>query len=201
MSEVDRQDALVVSALGSVGVSCSSIYDLVNSDRTYPAAVPVLLGLLPIVSNPRIKEGIVRALADRSARGQAEVPLLQMFRQLPPGESADGLRWVIGNSLSYLDVGKVADELIAIASDSQYGMSRQMIVSALGKIDDARAFDVLVGLLNDRSVTGHAIQALRRLGDIRAIPFIKPYAQGKDGFLRRLAQSALRSLEKRLQKA
>jgi hypothetical protein len=49
-----------------------------------------------------IKEGIIRALTARQARGVADGWLIAEFRRLGPadGDTALSLKWAIGNALS-----------------------------------------------------------------------------------------------------
>jgi hypothetical protein len=81
MNRIDEDSQLVVNSLREAGVQVSDIYDLVNGP-TPREAVPVLVQLLPLLDNNSIKEGVIRALGDKAARGLAAGPLLAELKRL-----------------------------------------------------------------------------------------------------------------------
>src|SRR5262245_8524130 len=95
-------DEAVVAALKRAGIAVVNIYDLLR-DGTPPAAIPVLLALLPTVESLRVKETIVRAVTTEHARGLAAPPLLGEFARLverEPSPELEILLWAIANALS-----------------------------------------------------------------------------------------------------
>jgi HEAT repeat protein len=158
--------APVLAELRALGYQVQDIGDLVSSGSRYDSAVPVLIEWLPKVEEPSVKEEIARTLS--VPWGKSAVPvLLEEFRRpsLTPG-----VRWAIGNALFVVAGDSVRDELVALARDPSFGDARQMVVMALGKMktNTAAVVDVLVGLLGDEQVTGHAVIALGKLKDRRA---------------------------------
>jgi hypothetical protein len=76
-----EEDSRIVAVLKKqAGIDVKSVFDLVNSKTSYPDAIPVLLGFLPNISDNWIKEGVVRALAVREARGKVDVALVNEFK-------------------------------------------------------------------------------------------------------------------------
>jgi HEAT repeat protein len=197
MNERERQDTLVTSALQSVGERCDSIYDYVNG-KTFrdERSINVLISLLPIVTDYRIKEGIVRALNDPIARGKAEKPLIREFKNLPNDESSETLRWAIGATLGSLDLRVVTADVLEIVSDTRFGFTRQMMIHDLNKLHDDRVIPILINLLQDESVRGHAIQALRKARAQSAIDHIQLYTTDKNPWIRRTAKTAVAALRK-----
>jgi len=55
------------------------------------------------------------------------------------------------------------DDLASLAVDRSYGRARQMVVLALGKSKCPEAVPILIGLLDDPDVNGHAVAALGKL--------------------------------------
>ena len=155
----------ILTELAAVGYATRSLADLRHSGVRYRAAVPVLLAWLPRVTDGKVKEEIVRALTVPWAKPAATGPLIEEFRRVDA--SADptgtGLRWTIGNALDVLADDSSFDELVDLARDRRYGKARQMVVLGLGKSKRPEAVDVLLGLVNDPDVDGHAVKALGKL--------------------------------------
>ena len=155
------------SDLAAVGVIAESPWDLVKTKNPYRSAIPVLLDWLVRTDYPvaekdvqRFREGIVRSLAVKEARGIAGAALVREFRRVG---ATSGYRWAVGNSLEVVADDSVFDEVAKIAMDGEFGKDRQMMVLALSRMKNPAATDLLVQLLNDPDVAGHAAMALGRL--------------------------------------
>ena len=88
--------------------------------------------------------------------------MIEEFKQVED-ETGLGLRWTIGNALEVLWDDAWFDELVALVQDESFGRAREMVVLGLGKSRETAAGEVLVGLLGDPAVNGHAVKALRKL--------------------------------------
>ncbi|WPV01587.1 HEAT repeat domain-containing protein [Mucilaginibacter sp. cycad4] len=183
----------IKSALASVGLDIDDIYDLVNSNKSYPSAIPVLLDLLNEgVDDARLKEGLVRALAVKEANGKTGTVLIAVYNRLPKEKM--GLRWAIGNTL-YKTIGENDLEgVLSIVRDKENGTSRQMFVMALGKMKGEKIEDVLIGLLDDDDVMTHAMEALGKLKSKRAKEKIETLSIHSSAFVRKEAQKALKRI-------
>jgi HEAT repeat protein len=166
----------------------------------FEAAAPVLVDWLPRVKTALVKERIVRSLTgEEAAIPLALEPLVTEFRRA----DADGLKWAIGNALATLADDSIADELVELAQDRRHGRSREMLMDALARTKDERALDVLVELVDDDDVAGHAISALRRLGPRSSLPYLerarpsleRQATDGKTPLARRQANAALARLK------
>jgi hypothetical protein len=87
-------------------VPVGDLWDLVNSKIQYRSAVPVLINWLQHVDSrvaapnqPKVREGLVRALTVSAARPAAAPVLLDEFRR-PRDPSRLGFSWAVGNALS-----------------------------------------------------------------------------------------------------
>jgi len=187
-----------IDDLARVGVAVESPWDLVNTRQPYPAAIPVLLDWLnrvdtevPADDRRRFREALVRALTVRAARRVAAPALIREFHRV---DASPGLRWAVGNSLETVADDSVFDELVALTQNQSYGSARQMVVLALGRMKDPRAVDVLIGLLNDDDVTGHAVAALGRLRAPQARPALEPFLDHPRPWVRKEAKKALARL-------
>lgn len=169
-----EEDEAVVSSLRQVGIYVESIYDLVKQKGNYTRAVPLLLKLLPSVSDSVIKQGIVRALGEKDAIGLAEEALIGEFLTVPSSlVGGESLKWAIGNTLEILASDKYTDQLINLVLDKKHGSARQMIVVGLGRLKSPKVVDVLINLLDDDDVCGHAVIALGRLKALKAASKLK----------------------------
>jgi HEAT repeat protein len=164
-------------------------------------AAPVLLRWLPELRDPVEKERVVRHLtAEPEAEriGAARVLIDEFTRS-----DDDGLKWAIANALATLATRDDAEGLIELLGDRRHGQSREMLCDALKRTKDPRAPEVLVGLVDDRDVAGHAILALRLYGPRSSLPHLRR-AEGKlrkvvgdanfSEFSRRQARKALERL-------
>src|SRR5207302_7207463 len=105
-----------------------------------------------------VKESIVRTISVPFAKPMAARPLVEEFRRT--ADSASALRWAIGNALDVVADESVADDMIELAKERRYGKAREMVVSGLGNLSDARVVPVLLELLKDEDVCGHALAAV-----------------------------------------
>jgi hypothetical protein len=142
------------------------------SQFDYERAMEILIKWLPLVETSELKEVIARGMTgEPSAMGEGAKTLLDEFRRVPPDEVS--LKWAIGNALSTLADASLADELIELLQDPRQGSGRQMLCEALRRTKDPRAPDVLISLIPDREVSGHAIAALRDYGPKTSIPYLE----------------------------
>lgn len=73
-----------------------------------------------------------------------------------------GARWATGSALEIIWDDAYFDELVDLATDVRYGRGREMVVLGFAKSKHPEADQVLLGLLADRDVNGHAVSALRK---------------------------------------
>jgi hypothetical protein len=88
----------------------------------------------------------------------------------PEHSGADSLKWAIGSTVATLARADDADALVDILRDRSHGRSRQMLCDALVRTRDPRRIDVLIELIDDDDLAGHAIAALRQCGYRRRVP-------------------------------
>ncbi|GAO41423.1 hypothetical protein [Flavihumibacter petaseus] len=152
----------LIKELAELGIEIDTIWDLVNTKSKYPLAIPVLIKYLPLVSYARNKEGIVRALTVREAKGLAIPVLLETYLQLP-NDNQD-LKWVIGYAVKATIIKKQAAYIFPIVLNRENGLSRQMLVAALGKVKSDKVRAVLLQLVNDEDevISAEAKKALRK---------------------------------------
>jgi len=187
-----------IDDLAKVGIAVLSSWDLVNIRKSYPGAIPVLLDWLeraetevPVHERENFREGLVRSLTVRDASGVAVPALLREFQRC---NASRLYRWAVGNALAIVATDEFFDELVELAQDRSFGLERQMLVFGLGRMKDPRAVDVLIGLLDDNVVAGHAVSALGKLKVPRSRAALEPFLDHPRPWVRKEAKKALARL-------
>lgn len=173
------------------GVEIDSINDLMKIDAKYKDLVPILLKYLQEFDDETDKEFIVRCLGVKGFK-MASKPLIQEFYR-----SDNSLyKWAIGNTLSIIQDENSLPDLLRIVQEKQHGIARQMIVDGLGCFKSEAVKDVLIKLLDDDDVVGHAISAIRKMNEPDLIKHIEPFTDHKVTWIRNEAKKAIKKLQK-----
>ncbi len=163
---LDNEIRDLVNELNSIGLNINSVWDLLSKSQKYPAAIPILLKHLVKNYSDKNKEGIVRALAVKEAKGKATQILLDEYNKMPKEKMS--LRWAIGNTIYTIITDDALERIFQIVEQKENGTSRQMFVAALGKVKSAKAEDILIKLLDDDEVIPQALEALGRMKSQKA---------------------------------
>jgi len=182
--------------IAHAGLRINSVWDLVNESQSYPEAIPVLMKHLPIPYHRRIREGIARALTVKEAKGVACRVLLEEFKK-SDDPSPNGFKWALANALSVTADQSVLDELIELAADRSHDGARDGIVRALANFPgDERVVDVLIDVLSDETVAGHAVTALGKLKAKRAEPCLERFLTHPQAWVRKEAKKAIEAIRR-----
>ncbi len=180
----------------------TSIYDLMNEPSKYSETDKFIPAILDILENNRvtdeaIKEGLIRALTRKEAKGVIEDMLLKEYYSLEQKDK-DSLGWTIGNAIEYLYSDDYFDSILDIIRKKENGMSRQMFVLALGKTKKHKiiAEDLLIDLTYEDDVKLHAIEALTKLKSNKARRRIEELSKSGDKTIKRKAISFLKKVIK-----
>lgn len=184
----------VLADLAAVGFDVEAVGDLRRLGREYAKAVPILARWLPRLEDTAVKEDVVRTLSVPWATDVAPL-LVSEFKQVED-LTGMGLRWAIGNALDVLASDDIADDLIELATNRQYGKAREMVTVALGKLKHPRVTDVLLDLLADDEVVGQAVMALGKQRAKTARSSIEPLLEHPKPWVRKEAKKALASIDK-----
>jgi HEAT repeat protein len=185
----------LLQRLSEMGFNVERISDLYEMKLDYRAAIPLLIEWLPRIDNLAVKEMIARCLTWRYAKPHAAPVLIQEFKRAPDF-SESILIWVIGSALEIVADDGVFEEIAELASNKRYGRGREMLARALGKMNDPRAEDVLLDLIDDEEICTHAMIGLKRLRCKRAIPKIKKYLDHPESYVRKLARQCMEVIPK-----
>lgn len=185
--------------LAKIGLNIKSPWDLVNKPAPPTKAIPLLVEWLEraeteIAEAERqsFREALVRSLTIKQARRVATPALLKEFRR---PEATMEYRWAVGNALEVVADETVANELIELARGRRWGQARQMVVLALARAGNSPELrNVLVELLQDEEVVGHAIMALGKLKNAESTSAIEKYLDHPNAWIRKEARKALAKL-------
>jgi hypothetical protein len=154
--EYARAQAPLVQELRAAGVHVSSVWDLVNTKDAYPQLLPILVHHLQFAYPDAIREGIARALAVPEAKFAWPL-LLGLYRRETEKRTKSGLAVALANIAD----DQVIEELIALAKDSQHGVTRVLLLDALRRSRLAAAREALVEFEADPILGKEAKRILR----------------------------------------
>jgi len=127
-----RDEAPLVGALIAAGVRLNgkgieSVWDLVNTAEPYPHLLDTLVEHVTRPYHVRTREGIVRALAVREAKGTRVPRLLmnELKKQTDPSDGPNSYRWVLINTLVFIGDRSLGEDVRLLVNDSRYGMVRR----------------------------------------------------------------------------
>jgi HEAT repeat protein len=182
----------LLAELADAGYQISSISELARSKINYRPAIPILLRWLPLVEYVPLKEDILEALCVRYARPIAAPVLIAEYRR------ADNwlFKWAIGSALTYVADDSVFDDVVELLKDKRHGRGREMLAWALGKMKNPRAVDVLIELLDDEEVAGHALRPLGSLRAKKARRRVERFLTHDNAWIRQEARRALAKIDK-----
>jgi HEAT repeats len=190
-----RAERPLVEALNDVAVPVKSVWDLVNTPKTHPQAISILVAHLAHPYPFRIREGIARALTVRNVGDAAFAALVSEFRKLPDSTEAaqHGFKWALGNAISVAADRDRFEEVVGLIRDKRHGTTRDMMTLRLPALDRERAVDVLVELLADDEVAVYALKALAKLKARKARSRVENLLNNADPKIR---SEALKTLAK-----
>jgi hypothetical protein len=157
-AEMRDAEAPLVKELREAGFDIQSVWDLVNTSKSYSAALPILLEHLQRAYPAPIREGIARSLAVPPARFGWDI-LKKLFREEQRNRAKDGLAVAIAATAD----DSLIDQVIALARDRELGTSRNLLLRALARSKVPRAREALIELDADPELQVEVQNILRRL--------------------------------------
>ncbi|MFP9099859.1 HEAT repeat domain-containing protein [Flavobacterium sp. RHBU_24] len=178
--------------LSNIGIKITSIWDLVNTKVKYPTAIPILLKHLRLNYSDQVKEGIVRALIVKEAKGIATSALIAEYEKTP--KEKDNLRWVIGYAIANTMTSQDVNWILNTVADKSNMWSRSQLVVALGTVKTQQSEEMLISLLADEQVLPQAICALGMLRSQKAKEKIIELNKSMNSLVRLEASKALKKI-------
>jgi len=191
----------ILAELAESGVEVERLSQLIKEPIDYRPGISVLLKWLPLVDNLAVKRTLVQVLTVKWARPVAAHPLIEEYLKVPI-DTVDDMsmlfKWEIGSALSVVADASVFDEVVALVRDRRHGWARQMLAVALGNMKDPRVVGVLIDLLDDEEVAGHALVALRKLAPVEARGAIERFVDHPKTWVRNEARRAVAKIDKKI---
>ena len=157
----------LITELQQKGIFIKSIWDLVNSKKPYPQIIEILIKHLSFGYHHRTKEGIVRSLIVKEAKGKATEALMREFQNTANDKVS--LRWIIGYAIGYLMKKEDVNWVVAAVLDNNNKDCRSGMILPLVKIKSEKAEDVLLKLLNQTDIEpGVIIQSIKGLSLLKS---------------------------------
>lgn len=178
----------VLEALCDAGFEVHTIGELLTKGR-YKAAIPILIQWLPKVTDTYVKQDIVRTLSVPWGKDAAAVLIAEFLRA--DDAQGTGLRWALANALEVVADDSIFAEIVDLVRSKQYGHDREMLALALAKMKTPKAVDVLVDLLADEEVAGHALAALVKLKAKIPRELVEPFLEHPQAWVRKEARKLL----------
>ena len=185
-----RAAAPLLQDLAAHGIQIKAVAELRSKRESFLTALPFLLKWLPVITQPQVRSDLVNTLATPWASPVAAKPLIKEFKR-EAADSDESIRWAIGNALSFVADDSVREAVTDLVCDKRYGRSREMLAVALANMSPDRVFPILVSLLDDEELVGHAIIGLAKLKLPAARPYFQKYIDHPKQWVREEAIRAL----------
>ena len=101
------------------------------------------------------------------------------YEHIPISKEIESYLWFLCDKLFSLKVKKLIDMYHKIAQISSFGKQRQLLILLIGKIGDTSSIPLLIELTEDKTVDGHALDALCNFNDHRVIEVAKRFVDDK----------------------
>ncbi|WP_412872451.1 HEAT repeat domain-containing protein [Curtobacterium flaccumfaciens] len=189
--EETAEQSAILADLRALEYDFRSLSAFAQSGIRYKDAVPTLLEWLRKARTPMLQRAVAHTLTNPSAKGTAMPALVEAFRNFT---DEAGTRWAVGNSIETAYVDTYFDDVAALALDPQYGRARQMVALALGKSKRPEAVDVLLQLMDDHDISGHAVFALSKRPNPRAREALEEKLTDDRPWVRKKAALGLRKI-------
>lgn len=190
IDDANLDEASLAMIMTDMGYPVRTLNELRGVGREYKGVVPLLISWARRVKDPVFLEQIVRTLSVPWAKPTATEIMTELFVSAED-ESNSGLRWAIGNAIDVLYDDSIYDKVAKLVKDPTYGVARQMAVLGLGRSKRKDASQLLMSLLGDSEVNGHAVQALAKLRDPASKAALESMRHDSRAWVRKAAAKGL----------
>jgi hypothetical protein len=196
--EAEKIESVIKDELAHAGVKITSLSEIIKDEKNwqnYPKALPILIKWFKKVDNAAMKEELARELSVSWANPLALHPLIEEFEKFPDTWIWHNAKWAIGNALDATADDSIFPDLERIVKNKDHGYAREMVVLALAKMKKTenrkKAINILIKLLDDEEVVGHAIISLRKLKALEARSNIEPFLKYPITWIRNEAKKTI----------
>lgn len=187
---IDEKHRLIDKAR-AFGYELKTIDDMMKIGKNDKVLIKPLIEEIGLLEDEGDKAFLVRCL---SVKGFDEISdfLINEFKNAKTNQ----YRWVIGNAMYVIQDKNIGEKVLELVNDKKYGTGRQMIVNGLNRFNTEETKQVLIKLLDDDDVAGHAVYALSKFKDYSLIRYLSPLIDDKRYLVKKEAKKAIARLEK-----
>ncbi len=176
--------------LHKLGFEFETLYHAISLTKTHGAQItPIVLKYYQQATLKNEKRYLLSWLPKQAASIAIPI-LLQDFYS--DRNNVD--RWAIADTLYGFASKEYKADYLNIISNAKYGIDRQMLVLLVGKLKIEEAISILISLLDDESVTLHALCALSRYKKPELRGYFERFVNSPNPTWRRQAVKALQQL-------
>jgi RNAse (barnase) inhibitor barstar len=156
---LNKDEQPIIKDIENVGIKINSVWDLVNTSKPYPVAIPFLIKHLKKNYHQRTKAGIARALAVPEASESAwEVLLDEYDKAISDEEIKDpkrrGYKDGLAAAISYLADKNRMDIIFKLVVDKRHGKSRVFFVENLFKWrEEDEVMQIVLKIKDDKDLS------------------------------------------------
>ncbi len=197
----EKEEAHIRDTLRNAGVH-AQLEELTKHDYS-DKLIDILIELVSATHDPIMKLQVLKSLCGpyKKAYARVEGVLVSQYLECadsPKAPGMDSLLWGIGNCI---EITTNSDSHFlptykSIVGNKSHGTSRQMIVLALSKFKKDDVEDLLLELLDDPQVSGHAVMALGRIKSAKSTPLLMEMKKSAQPWVRREAEKSIRAIER-----
>lgn len=189
----------MLSEFAGGGWNCTSVYDLVNTAKPYPALLPILIKHFDLIDEPFVRQGIMRALTVKYGGRVVYDFAFSRFENEKVGDT----RIVIGGVLAVLAESSDLPALYKLVENDQLaqnqgigGDARLPLLTAIARLDGPNAVPALLKfLVKGGGLRAQAIIELGKLGAKAAEAAIEQFADDPDSYVRSASRTALKRIQ------
>lgn len=171
---------------------------LVNMPVDAAPYADILLKYAQRLTDPKEIQFVARTMMQKQGFRHAVPWLLSLFENYPGNGLNKSDLWAIGYAIYTIDNEDQYSDVIKLCKKKKYGRGRQMLMGTLARSKRKAAYDLLLKLLHDPWLRGHAIEAVGRFGNPDAIPLLERLEVKKGLYEYKAKQTALRRLRRKL---
>ncbi len=90
-------------------------------------------------------------------------------------------------------------DYIELATNLSFGEDRQMIVLIFGKLKVIESKDLLISMLDDPTIYGHALESLSKIDDGSLLPLFLKFSKCETTWIRNVANKYIQNKDYRLE--
>lgn len=190
---MDKDEILMkelIKEANTNGFDVEDFNELNSIKRKIKNLIPVLIKYLYVFEKENFKEAIIGILGVKGFYEATET-LLNLY--CSNNVTID--KWAIGDALYSIQDKRFEEKYIEIVKDKTNGISRQMIVILLGKLQCEKAIPTLISLLQDDDVNGHVIIALGYFKDNELVKYIEPFLSHEKRWIKKEAEKTIKKIK------